>query len=78
MRFSFDIFGCARQYEQALYCTRLHENSRQAKVNKFSLVFWLNEIVGIFFIAYKILYWTFKGIYWLLKGTLNKLFGNNW
>ena len=52
--------------------------SRQAKVNKFSLVFWLNEIVGIFFIAYKILYWTFKGIYWLLKGTLNKLFGNNW
>ena len=31
---------------------------------------------GIFFIAYKILYWTFKGIYWLLKGTLNKLFGN--
>ena len=51
--------------------------SRQAKVNKFSLVFWLNEIVGIFFIAYKILYWTFKGIYWLLKGTLNKLFGNN-
>ena len=52
--------------------------SRQAKSNKFSLVFWLNEIVGIFFIAYKILYWTFKGIYWLLKGTLNKLFGNNW
>ena len=51
--------------------------SRQAKSNKFSLVFWLNEIVGIFFIAYKILYWTFKGIYWLLKGTLNKLFGNN-
>ena len=45
VRFSFDIFGCARQYEQALYCTRLHENSRQAKVNKFSLVFWLNEIV---------------------------------
>ena len=33
---------------------------------------------GIFFIAYKMLYWTFKGIYWLLKGTLNKLFGNNW
>ena len=28
-----------------LYCTRLHENSRQAKANKFSLVFWLNEIV---------------------------------
>ena len=43
----FDIFGCARQYEQALYCTRLHENSRQAKSNKFSLVFWLNEIVPL-------------------------------
>ena len=47
VQFSFDIFGCARQYEQALYCTRLHENSRQAKANKFSLVFWLNEIVHI-------------------------------
>ena len=47
VRFSFDIFGCARQYEQALYCTRLHENSRQAKSNKFSLVFWLNEIVPL-------------------------------
>ena len=67
------FFGCL-----ATYFFLKSAISRQAKVNKFSLVFGLNEIVGIFFIAYKILYWTFKGIYWLLKGTLNKLFGNNW
>ena len=67
------FFGCL-----ATYFFLKSAISRQAKVNQFSLVFWLNEIVGIFFIAYKILYWTFKGIYWLLKGTFNKLFGNNW
>ena len=38
-------FSAALGNMSKLYCTRLHENSRQAKANKFSLVFWLNEIV---------------------------------
>ena len=48
---SMMIFVCTRHnnYANLMFCSRLNENSRQAKASELSLVFWLNENVRAFY-----------------------------